>query len=91
MLPRSSFDAGGQIDPAVGRAAFFSSGWENVHGIRPLVRGQRWALTTMFMVYGHASEIEASGAAFASHCVRPNSKQSYANCRQQWAAAMRQA
>lgn len=27
------------VEPRVGRAAVFSSGWENVHGIKPLTRG----------------------------------------------------
>ena len=30
--------------------AFFSSGWENVHGIEPLTRGERWALSMVFML-----------------------------------------
>ena len=38
------------VEPAAGRAAFFSSGWENIHGIKPLGRGQRWALSVPFMV-----------------------------------------
>ena len=38
------------VEPAVGRTAFFSSGWENVHGIKPLTRGQRWALSMVFWV-----------------------------------------
>jgi hypothetical protein len=39
-----------EVDPAVGRAAFFSSGWENIHGIKRVHKGRRWAMTSMFMV-----------------------------------------
>ena len=38
------------VEPAVGRAAIFSSGWENVHGIKPLARGARWALSVPLSV-----------------------------------------
>lgn len=38
------------VEPAVGRAAFFSSGWENIHGIKPLTSGARWAYSVPFMV-----------------------------------------
>ena len=38
------------VEPSVGRGAFFSSGWENVHGIHPLTRGRRWALSVPLMV-----------------------------------------
>ena len=38
------------VEPAAGRAAFFSSGWENIHGIKPLTAGARWAFSVPFMV-----------------------------------------
>ena len=38
------------VEPAAGRAAFFSSGWENIHGIKPLAAGSRWAFSVPFMV-----------------------------------------
>ncbi len=46
----------------MGRAALFSSGWENVHGIKPLTRGQRWALSVPFYVHGLAPQLEGAGA-----------------------------
>lgn len=49
------------VEPAVGRAAFFSSGWENVHGIKPLTRGQRWALSVPFYVYDPPPTADGSG------------------------------
>mmetsp|Transcript_48102 Transcript_48102/g.159433 ORF Transcript_48102/g.159433 Transcript_48102/m.159433 type:complete len:345 (+) Transcript_48102:74-1108(+) len=77
-----------EVEPAVGRAAFFSSGWENTHGIRRLERGRRWALTAMFMAQDPGVEPLQPGAGFAAACVRPRSRASYATCRQQWATAM---
>ena len=104
------------VSPSVGRAAFFSSGWENVHGIKPVTRGQRWALTTMFMVQDEPAPRMPSrtrtplstpadarqsvddvhdrvgvGGEFLAQCVRSSagSQKIYANCRRQWAAAMR--
>ena len=80
-----------KVEPVVGRAAFFSSGWENIHGIRPVSRGHRWALTAAFMVHEamHARPNEARE--FHAQCVRParpTAKAAYANCRQHWASAM---
>ena len=31
-----------EVDPQVGRAVAFSSGWENIHGIRTVQRGRRF-------------------------------------------------
>lgn len=39
------------VEPNVGRTVFFSSGWENVHGVKPVTRGARWALSMVFMVH----------------------------------------
>ena len=56
------------VEPAVGRAAFFTSGWENVHGIQPLTSGRRWALSVPLFVndelQGHAQvrRLEAESA-----------------------------
>ena len=39
------------VEPRAGRAAVFSSGWENIHGIKPLRSfGARWALSVPLMV-----------------------------------------
>ena len=57
------------VEPRVGRAAFFSSGWENVHGIHPLTRGTRWALSVPLFVHddldrtAEARRLEAASAA----------------------------
>ena len=80
-----------QVDPRLGRAALFSSGWENVHGIRPVVQGERWALTAAFMVHDELLPPPHAGRDFYDSCVRPPipvSRSSYAQCRQYWAARM---
>ena len=77
-----------QVEPRLGRAALFSSGWENVHGIRPVVRGERWALTAAFMVHDKLLPPQHAGRDFYDQCVHPVSKGSYAQCRQHWAARM---
>jgi predicted 2-oxoglutarate/Fe(II)-dependent dioxygenase YbiX len=78
-----------EVAPAVGRAAIFSSGWENVHGIRPVTRGERWAFTAAFMVHGRQTgDTARRGRDFRARCVRPEGKGAYAECRQHWAAAM---
>ena len=84
------------VEPAVGRTAFFSSGWENVHGIKPLTRGQRWALSMVFMVSheqsqradsgGDGEATHAPGQRFYDRCVRPLDKTYYPSCRESWAA-----
>ncbi len=86
------------VEPSAGRAAFFSSGWENVHGVKPLRRGERWALSVPFMVSdellgiaGARRDDEAGGRAargahFRALCVRPADKYAYAHCRGGWAA-----
>jgi hypothetical protein len=45
------------VEPTVGRAAFFSSGWENIHGIKPLESGSRWALSVPLMVNDELAQI----------------------------------
>lgn len=82
------------VEPAVGRTAFFSSGWENVHGIKPLTRGQRWALSMVFMVHDDPSQPaealrdapRAPGQRFYDWCVHPPDKSYYPSCRESWAA-----
>ena len=46
------------LEPAAGRAAFFSSGWENIHGIKPLTAGARWAFSVPFMVNDELEQIQ---------------------------------
>ena len=77
-----------EVEPAVGRAAFFSSGWENVHGIRPVSRGHRWALTAAFMVHEEMGARPNPARDFREQCVHPTGKHAYASCRQHWAATM---
>jgi hypothetical protein len=38
------------VEPTVGRAVFFSSGWENIHGIKPVTSGERWAFSVPLTV-----------------------------------------
>jgi len=77
------------IEPAIGRTAFFSSGWENVHGVKPVTAGQRWALSMVFMVHDELQEVPApSGRRFRESCVVPANKSFYPICRDEWAAAM---
>ena len=79
-----------QVEPVVGRAAFFSSGWENVHGIRPVLRGARWAFTAAFMVHDGVRASASPGGDFRRDCVQPTTRDSYSQCRQRWAAMMTQ-
>jgi len=79
-----------EVDPRMGRAAFFSSGWENVHGIQRVTHGHRWAFTAAFMVQEETATRPQHGLHFYEQCVRPTPNgESYAKCRQHWAAAMR--
>ncbi len=41
------------VEPAVGRAVFYSSGWENVHRVKRVERGERWTLVAVFAVSAH--------------------------------------
>ena len=77
-----------EVESRIGRAAFFSSGWENIHGIKSVSRGRRWAFTAAFMVHEQAGAQPNCGHDFFEHCVRPSSKLSYDTCRQQWAASL---
>lgn len=78
------------VEPAAGRAAVFSSGWENVHGIKPVERGERWAFVAVFaLIAAAAPPPKAPPAppradAFFSACVRTASR-NYTACRQDWA------
>ena len=77
------------IEPAIGRTAFFSSGWENVHGVKPVTAGQRWALSMVFMVHDELAHVAAPGGErFREACVAPADKTFYPTCRDEWAAAM---
>lgn len=85
------------VEPAVGRAAFFSSGWENVHGIKPLERGERWALSVPLSVddgLARRTHREAAtnalqpadlGERFRADCIAPADKYGYQRCRERWA------
>lgn len=78
-----------EVEPMVGRAAVFSSGWENIHAIQRVTRGHRWAFTAAFMVQEETAARAEHGRHFYEQCVRPAPQgESYASCRQQWAAAM---
>ena len=61
------------LAPSAGTAVVFSSGWENIHGIRRVSRGRRWAMTSMFMLVGDglaAEDHDQHGRAFYEQCVR---------------------
>jgi hypothetical protein len=76
------------IEPSVGRAAFFSSGWENIHGVKPLSRGSRWALTVVFMVHDEMPAPKWRGETFLRACVQAQSTMAYSHCRHGWAALL---
>ena len=63
-----------EVPPRVGRAAVFSSGWENIHGIKTVRGGKRWAFTAAFMVQEDDApprRREQRGRDFWRACVRP--------------------
>lgn len=81
------------VEPRVGRAAIFSSGWENIHGIKPVERGERWALSVPLMVNDELATLppqaeDERGRRFRDACVRPADKQAYQQCRASWAAEL---
>ena len=71
--------------------------WENVHGIKPLGSGSRWAFSVPFFVddaeglenglHEHRT-ITPRGKSFHQTCVHPGDKSHYPHCRGLWAAAM---
>ena len=51
------------VEPAAGRGVVFSSGWENVHGIKPLRKfGARWAFSVPLMVNDELNRPPATAA-----------------------------
>jgi len=49
-----------EVTPKRGLALTFSSGWENVHGVSPLISGQRYALPAFFETRDPALETATS-------------------------------
>ena len=71
------------VELAAGRAAFFSSGWEAMHGIAEVERGERWAMTAVFTLVAPDSAASSDGVAFR-HCTHPANPMSYSFCRAGW-------
>jgi hypothetical protein len=72
-----------RVEPAAGRAAFFSSGWENIHGIAEVERGERWAMTAVFTL-GNPEPSTSPDSATFSHCTHPSDAMAYSFCRAGW-------
>lgn len=71
------------VVPAAGRAAFFSSGWEAIHGIAEVERGERWAMTAVFTLGAPDPAASPDSVAFR-HCTHPANPMSYSFCRASW-------
>lgn len=81
------------VEPTVGRAVLYSSGWENIHRVKPVTRGERWAFVAVFAVDQDTAPDPPSthpspAQAFAEACVRPATPAAYAGCGQIWKKAM---
>ena len=71
-------------NPNQGRAAFFSSGWEAIHGIAEVERGERWAMTAVFTLGAPDPAAASPGGAAFRHCTHPSDPMSYSFCRAGW-------
>ena len=72
-----------RVEPVVGRAAFFSSGWENMHGVAEVRSGERWAMTAVFSL-GKAEPSSTPEAAAFGLCAHPSGRWDYSHCRARW-------
>ena len=81
------------------RAVFYSSGWENIHRVKPVTGGERWAFVAVFAADSVGSSELAHDAlsdgdegeraqAFASACVHPISPSDYIRCAEAWTPAL---
>lgn len=70
------------IAPRVGRAAFFSSGWENIHRVEPVTKGARWSIPIFVEVV--PSPADARRKRFVQQCIKPKSVAAYDTCLEQW-------
>ena len=68
-------------EPVAGRAAFFSSGWENAHRVSPVTSGKRWALN-LFLTAAAAPPPRA--VQFVDECVEPGSLEAWESCERRW-------
>lgn len=76
------------VEPMVGRAAFFSSGWENVHGVKVVSRGTRWSLTVVFMVHDELAPNSRPGLRFYRSYIQGEWAMAYSYCRHEWATLL---
>ena len=65
-----------EVEPMVGRAAVFSSGWENIHAIQRVTRGHRWAFTAAFMVQEETAARRSTGGTSMSSACGPRHRAS---------------
>ena len=54
------------VEPRPGRAALFSSGWENPHGVEPLLTGTRLSLSLFFTTENLTGTAAAEAARWAA-------------------------
>lgn len=88
------------VEPSIGRAVFYSSGWENIHRVKPVTQGERWAFVAVFARGRAAEDGEAAkkpltsederarASAFAHTCVHPTAPSDYVRCGEAWAEAL---
>ena len=68
-------------EPVAGRAAFFSSGWENAHRVSPVTSGKRWALNLFLTA---AAPPPPPAVQFVDECVEPGSLEAWEACERRW-------
>ena len=78
------------LSPTLGSAVVFSSGWENMHQVEPLVSGTRFALPAFFVTTAEPPEVEApvDAAAMADELLRslvdPRSAEDFKRFMRKW-------
>ena len=63
------------VQPRPGRLAIFSSGWENIHRVTPLLAGERWSLPLFASVQAPVNTTRLSKA-----CLWPRSSKQWEYC-----------
>lgn len=83
------------VEPSIGRAVLYSSGWENIHRVKPVTRGRRWAFVSVFELLtedgplaGRPADSAILPDEFVDACIRPGSRQAHAHFARIWASAL---
>eukprot|EP01047_Picozoa_sp_COSAG01_P016544 COSAG01_NODE_851_length_13121_cov_49.974044_14_plen_444_part_00 len=71
-----------RVHPVAGRAAFFSSGWENAHRVTPVKSGLRYALQLFLTA---EAPPPPPSTLFLEQCVFAKSPQDFRTCEAHWA------